>query len=459
MKNNLITTTLTALTLAAAFTVQAADRHVPADYPTIQAAVNAASNGDTIHIAPGVYAGQTTITEKKLRLIGQPGAILRAVPGMARIWESDPWVSVLGIRHYSEVDVRGLTFEGERLAGPRGDNFSGVLYFDSAGSVEECRFTGFREAEPEFGVGSAIEFINDLPNATMVNVRVVGNVVLDSLEGILIGGRRADPSITFSISDNTITGIGPNAYTGSRASTGINILRGATGEVKRNTIRGFSYTGVSSPEVKTPFSFGIVYADVTGYFNGTMLPMAPVVIEENTFRDNQVHLAMVLGDGSTIVNNSFAGTAPGVHPVGIFVSGQNVQISRNRFNDLENGIFLLGNDPDYLDSFITPLGVADNVQLTDNRFCDVVNPITLQPQATSTQQGTLLCPFPEPVLDIASAVLLCWPEFEDGYVVETAPTPDGPWTPSDATPFLEAGQTCIAVATTGEQRYYRLRKR
>jgi serine/threonine protein kinase len=57
-----------------------------------------------------------------------------------------------------------------------------------------------------------------------------------------------------------------------------------------------------------------------------------------------------------------------------------------------------------------------------------------------------------------SAVLLSWLEFEEGYVVETAPAPDGPWTPSDATPFLEAGQTRIAVATTGEQQFFRLRQ-
>jgi hypothetical protein len=101
---------------------------------------------------------------------------------------------------------------------------------------------------------------------------------------------------------------------------------------------------------------------------------------------------------------------------------------------------------------------ADDVQLIDKRLCDVANPINMQPQATATEQGTLICPFPEPVLDIASAVLLCWPEFEDGYVVESAPAPDGPWSLLVATPFLEAGRTCIAVATTGEHRYFRLRK-
>ena len=37
--------------------VQATDRHVPAQYPTIQAAINAALDGDTGIIIPGTYTG------------------------------------------------------------------------------------------------------------------------------------------------------------------------------------------------------------------------------------------------------------------------------------------------------------------------------------------------------------------------------------------------------------------
>ena len=61
----------------------AADLRVPADYPTIQAAVDAAASGDTIRIAPGVYVEQTRVTNKSLTLVGQPGTILRAFAGMA----------------------------------------------------------------------------------------------------------------------------------------------------------------------------------------------------------------------------------------------------------------------------------------------------------------------------------------------------------------------------------------
>ena len=60
--------------LIVAVSVTAADLYVPAGYPTIQAAVDAANSNDTIHIAAGVYAGQVLISNKSLTLSGSPCA-------------------------------------------------------------------------------------------------------------------------------------------------------------------------------------------------------------------------------------------------------------------------------------------------------------------------------------------------------------------------------------------------
>jgi hypothetical protein len=44
--------------------------HVPGDYPTIQAAVDAAAEGDTILVAPGVYSENVVVSTSRLKLRG-----------------------------------------------------------------------------------------------------------------------------------------------------------------------------------------------------------------------------------------------------------------------------------------------------------------------------------------------------------------------------------------------------
>src|SRR5438128_10853671 len=53
----------------------AATIRVPSDYSTIQAAADAASSGDTVEIAPGIYPEQILIVGKSLTLAGKPGAV------------------------------------------------------------------------------------------------------------------------------------------------------------------------------------------------------------------------------------------------------------------------------------------------------------------------------------------------------------------------------------------------
>src|SRR5262245_35061985 len=102
-----------ALAIVVASTVSgfAAVIRVPADFANVQAAVDAAHNGDTVLIAPGVYLGQVVILNKSLRLIGSPGATIRAVPGMSLFGiPGFPGgrVVLLGI-WFSQVDISGLT--------------------------------------------------------------------------------------------------------------------------------------------------------------------------------------------------------------------------------------------------------------------------------------------------------------------------------------------------------------
>lgn len=56
---------------------------VPADYPTMQLAINAAAGGDTILVAPGTYAESILIDGKDLTILSSGGPIVTTIDGSA----------------------------------------------------------------------------------------------------------------------------------------------------------------------------------------------------------------------------------------------------------------------------------------------------------------------------------------------------------------------------------------
>lgn len=449
------------LGFAAISSAVAADLYVPVGYPTIQAAVDAAASNDTIHIAPGVYAGQILISNKSLTLSGSPGTVLRATAEMSQPYTPMGFtvVPLLGILK-SDVVVSNLAFEGEHLANayPDPQYLQAIFYFGSGGRVEDCRITGFRGPTLGEGFARAVQVSNPAFLGTdPVTIHILRNTLADNLISItLIGDSKSfthatfDPALlrtTFVVSENTITGNGPDA---TGVQSGIHILAGATGEVSRNTISDHAYIGATDP---SPWAFGILALDDMNFEEARLQPLKPIRFLQNVLRSNQWHMLVLRGDGSAIANNSFDGTAPGSRPTGLGLSGENLSVDHNRFSNLPQGILLFGNDPD----FGEVLGLAHDGRLTANRFCNVANEVILQPLATATQEGTLPCSA-APVLTIASAVLLSWPGDEAGWTVESALTPDGPWTPVPASHFLQAGQHSVAVPTGTTQSFFRLRQ-
>jgi len=447
-----------AYVLASSNSSSAALRHVPADYPTIQAAVDAAASDDEIKIAAGVYTGQVVITNKSLTLSGSPVAILRATPGMGQTLTNYGIrdVALLGVA-LSKVKVSGLTFEGERLADSQASRFDAICYLGSSGSIVDCRVIGFR--------GSSLVTTNaPAPTGIYVDNLVrygTGEVTIEVLRstfadnGISIwlrgdGGDGFDPTLlrtTFKVNDNTIVGSGPDAI---GRQWGIYIWAGAGGEVKWNTVTEHAYVGTTDP---VPISFGIVAVDNENFAKGAPLAsLQPIHCEGNVFRNNQENLLLLRGDNSTVVNNSFEGRAPGYRPLGLGLSGQNILVATNRFNDLETGIVLLGIEP----GTGTYLGVASNATLIANGFCNVDTNIEVGATATYSEQGTVMCPWPK--LEIR-AVQLSWPYSYNGYSVETALGANGPWAPSDAVPVQRDGRNNVVLPADSDQQFFRLHRR
>ena len=168
-------------------------------------------------------------------------------------------------------------------------------------------------------------------------------------------------------------------------------------EVSRNTIRDHAFVGSGQTQ-----PFGILADDGLTSEQQAVGASQADPIRRNVLRSNQISPEVVLrGDGSSIVDNTFDGTAPGLRPAGLALSGENVPVALNRFSNMPKGIVLLGNDPE----FGTYLGIAHNAQLNTNRFCNVTTDRHHRDhQPPPSKQGTLPCPGAPPTLAIAPQI-------------------------------------------------------
>src|SRR3974390_622682 len=136
------------LSICVLWSATAATLHVPADYATIQGAVDAAAPaGDEILIAPGVYNEQVAIQGKQLTVTGTNGTVLSAWTGMV-LRQPGPRLSyyLIAVTTNADVVVRNIDFEGNRLEQSlvAGHVFEPLLFWGASGRVENCTMQGFR---------------------------------------------------------------------------------------------------------------------------------------------------------------------------------------------------------------------------------------------------------------------------------------------------------------------------
>lgn len=259
-------------------------------YTTIQAAVDAASAGDTILVARGVYTEQVTFADDKdgitLRAQNPRQTVIRAPDALAGL------KAIVTVDGADDVTVRGFTITGP--ATPANELTYGVVIDGGSATVRDNLITGIRN-DPLDGVqaGVGVAVLGDLESAAAV---ITGNTITDYQKGgVVVFGADA----TATVSGNTLVGGGP---TDLIAQNGVQVSDGADGYIFENFITGNDYTG--SEDV----SAAGIYADTAG----------DLIVAGNRVFDNQTGLLLVNLEYVLVAGNRvFDNTRDGVDLVGV----------------------------------------------------------------------------------------------------------------------------------------------
>jgi hypothetical protein len=226
-----------------------------AQFTTIQAAVDAATPGAMIKVCRGTYPEQVTIPTGKngLTLFSVPDleAVIQAPPAMA-----DP-KAIVRVNGAQNVTIRHFTITGpgdgpcnSLRYGVRVDDGGSALITDNhITHIRDTPFSGCqngvgvligRNLECTFGFGTVVH--------NLIDDYQKGGVVVDGQlpdrpdcggGGILAPTTAPPPVSNAEVAYNEIDGIGPTA---SIAQNGIQVSRGAIGNVHHNVVKDNLYT-------------------------------------------------------------------------------------------------------------------------------------------------------------------------------------------------------------------------
>jgi hypothetical protein len=357
-------------------------------YGTIQAAVDAASDGDEIVIRAGKYVEQVTIIDKDLTLVGRGGAVVQAPIPMEQTLLDATGLGerpVIGVAN-AEVTVRNLTIDG---ANSSADNefLVGIEFVNAGGVIRDNRIRNIGFGEPTLPVdpqgnpiyqGDGIFAINleatprtiTIMKNRLVNFNNNGMTLVSVVDPLVPG----PANLTVEVVGNTVIALGPNdvidqwgiflvtdTFDGSLDPPAESY---ATGSIRGNHVR----------DVATVAPYGLPgIGIVTGNTSG-------VDIADNVVKNVNGGIDVARFLNAQIAENRITGHGPGAAAsYGIALSGSDIQVTENRFKRFDVGIFLFIQDEFY--------GSAFSTALDENRFdhvgVDVLTQAAVSPMAAA----------------------------------------------------------------------------
>jgi parallel beta-helix repeat protein len=328
--------------------------HVPADYSTIQTAINAANAGDDIIISSGTYTEQITIN-KSLDIRGSDGTILQAPPTLV----ADPFgaTNVIDITNGATVTISKLTVSGP---GPTncGSITSGIFVSgDATLKITKSTITDIRDNPAggcQNGVGIFVgrHAYGTTGHADIKDVKITkyqkGGIVVDNTGST---AEIQDNQISWELSPLNI------------ASNGIQVSRGANAVVSDNTISGNICSAPScGPDLlNNDQSTGILLFQSGG----------GAVVKNNNLSNNDIGIAVFASPSSIKINDNKVSLSSNV--AGIILQDGTYKISNNKVTGSGNvGIGIIA---DSVNTFAT---------LEDNKISGVTTTISTIPVSPYT---------------------------------------------------------------------------
>lgn len=242
-------------------------------YATIQAAVDAASSGDTIAVDPGTYTEQVTIPD------GLDDLTLKSTHPLAAVIQAPDTLS--GSKSIVEVDgAEDLTITGFTISGPSTGILAGI-HVDNGGSatIRKNHITDIQDdpfSNRQAGLGVFVEDATASIDRNLIDNYQKAGIVVDATHG---------PASAW-ITNNTVVGVGPTSVIGQN---GIQVSNGASAFVSKNDVSGNVY----SPQ--TFVASGIL-----------LFKPGSVIVDRNSIEDNDVGILVQDATGSIISQNKIS---------------------------------------------------------------------------------------------------------------------------------------------------------
>ena len=271
-------------------------------YPTIQAAVSASQDGDTVAIDPGTYTEQVTITTaitlegagQNLTVIKSPASLAQTGPGWFNLKNQDVY-ALIGVKATNPaglVTVKNLTVDGDNQGASIDVNekdFQGIGVYNTNATIDSVTVTQVRtpsptsypapwENEPSGMNHNEGIFAESATGEGSHTLTVRNSTVSKSQKTwILAWG----PTLVVDIHDNLLQGYGQTLHSSGNAiqiaSSDRSQLggangdrRGTTGSVFNNQILGFGQLIPPPPSSgynDATHQYDQDYNIATGYYN------------------------------------------------------------------------------------------------------------------------------------------------------------------------------------------------